>query len=73
MTQERYIYINNDKVAISDLSERQKYLVSQVTDINAKIYQLQLSADQLNIALTSFSQELFRSRSKDDIVPDAIS
>lgn len=73
MTQEQYIYINNDKVAISDLSERQKYLVSQVTDINAKIYQLQLSADQLNIALTSFSQELFRSRSKDDIVPDAIS
>lgn len=73
MTQEQYIYINNDKVAISDLSERQKYLVSQVTDINAKIYQLQLSADQLNIALTSFSQELFRSRAKDDIVPDAIS
>lgn len=73
MTQEQYIYINNDKVAISDLSERQKYLVSQVTDINAKIYQLQLSADQLNIALTSFSQELLRSRAKDGIVPDAIS
>ena len=73
MAQEQYIYINNDKVAISDLSERQKYLVSQVTDINAKIYQLQLSADQLNIALTSFRQELLRSRAKDDIVPDAIS
>ena len=73
MTQEQYIYIDNDKVAISGLSDRQKYLVSQVTDINAKIYQLQLSADQLNIALTSFSQELLRSRAKDDIVPDAIS
>ena len=73
MTQEQYIYIDNDKVAISDLSDRQKYLVSQVTDINAKIYQLQLSADQLNIALTSFSQELLRSRAKDDIVLDAIS
>ena len=73
MNQEQYIYIDNDKVAISDLSDRQKYLVSQVTDINAKIYQLQLSADQLNIALTSFSQELLRSRAKDDIVPDAIS
>ena len=73
MTQEQYIYIDNDKVAISDLSDRQKYLVSQVTDINAKIYQLQLSADQLNIALTSFRQELLRSRAKDDIVPDAIS
>ena len=73
MTQEQYIYIDNDKVAISDLSDRQKYLVSQVTDINAKIYQLQLSADQLNIALTSFSQELLRSRANDDIVPDAIS
>ena len=73
MTQEQYIYIDNDKVAISDLSDRQKYLVSQVADINAKIYQLQLSTDQLNIALTSFSQELLRSRAKDDIVPNAIS
>ena len=73
MTQEQYIYIDNDKVAISDLSDRQKYLVSQVTDINAKIYQLQLSSDQLNIALTSFSQELLRSRANDDIVPNAIS
>ncbi len=71
MSQEQYIYIDNEKVAVSDLSDRQKYLVSQITDINNKMAQLQFNLDQLNVASTAFSKELLRSRAKDDAVTNA--
>lgn len=64
MNSEPFIYIDNEKVFVSELSERQKYLVNQINDIQAKLAQLQFGADQLNVALNVFSDEMKESRKK---------
>jgi hypothetical protein len=72
MNSEQFIFIDNDKVFVSDLTDRQKYLVSQISDIQNKLSQLQFGADQLNVALTVFSDELKASRKKEDLKPDLV-
>lgn len=64
MNSEPFIYIDNEKVFVSELSERQKYLVNQINDIQVKLAQLQFGADQLNVALNVFSDEMKESRKK---------
>lgn len=64
MNSEPFIYIDNEKVFVSELSDRQKYLVNQINDIQAKLAQLQFGADQLNVALNVFSDEMKESRKK---------
>lgn len=54
---------------MSELSDRQKYLVSQISDLQAKLTQVQFSADQLNVALKFFSEELKQSRKKEELEP----
>lgn len=72
MNSEQFIFIDNEKVFVSDLTDRQKYLVSQISDIQNKLSQLQFGADQLNVALTVFSDELKASRKKEDLKPDLV-
>jgi hypothetical protein len=72
MNSEQFIFIDNEKVFVSDLTDRQKYLVSQVSDIQNKLSQLQFSADQLNVALTVYGNELKVSRNKEDLKPDLV-
>lgn len=64
MNSEPFIYIDSEKVFVSELSERQKYLVNQINDIQTKLAQLQFNADQLNVALNVFSDEMKESRKK---------
>jgi len=61
---DQFIYIENEKVHFSELNEEEKYLVSQITDINNKLAQLQFSADQLNASKGAFSAKLIASREK---------
>lgn len=72
MNSEQFIFIDNEKVFASELTDRQKYLVSQISDIQNKLSQLQFSADQLNVALTVYSDELKASRKKEDLKPDLV-
>lgn len=62
MNTDQFIYIDGERVFLSDLNDRQKYLVQQISDIQQKIQQLQFSADQLNAASTVFGDELKKSR-----------
>lgn len=64
MNSDQFIYIDNERVFVNELSNRQKYLVSQISDIQAKLTQVQFNADQLNVALNFFSEELNKSRNK---------
>ncbi len=69
MNPDQFIYIDNERVFMSELSDRQKYLVSQISDLQAKLTQVQFSADQLNVALKFFSEELKQSRKKEELEP----
>jgi len=69
MNPDQFIYIDNERVFMSELSDRQKYLVSQISDLQAKLTQVQFSADQLNVALKFFSEELKHSRKKEELEP----
>lgn len=59
-----FIYIDDQRVHVSDLSDEEKHLVSLLTDINNKMAQLQLSAEQLNAARAVFSDKLVAGRKK---------
>ena len=72
MNSEQFIFIDSEKVFASELNDRQKYLVSQISDIQNKLSQLQFSADQLNVALTVYGDELKASRKKEDLKPDLV-
>jgi F0F1-type ATP synthase beta subunit len=63
---DQFIYIDNEKVHFSELNEEEKYLVSQINDINNKLAQLQFSADQLNASKGAFSAKLIASRKKEE-------
>jgi|APGre2960657404_1045060.scaffolds.fasta_scaffold63326_3 hypothetical protein len=69
MNPDQFIYIDNERVFMSELNDRQKYLVSQISDLQAKLTQVQFSADQLNVALKFFSEELKQSRKKEELEP----
>ena len=69
MNPDQFIYIDNERVFMSELNDRQKYLVSQISDLQAKLTQVQFSADQLNVALKFFSEELKQSRKKEELDP----
>lgn len=69
MNPDQFIYIDNERVFMSELNDRQKYLVSQISDLQAKLTQVQFSADQLNVALKFFSEELKHSRKKEELEP----
>lgn len=61
---DKAIQIENRKVLYSDLSDREKYLVNQIEDINLKIANLQFQADQLTAAKQLFSVELVNSQNQ---------
>ena len=69
MNPDQFIYIDNERVFMSELNDRQKYLVSQISDLQAKLTQVQFSADQLNVALKFFSEEPKQSRKKEELEP----
>lgn len=66
---DQFIYIQNEKVHFSELNEEEKYLVSQISDINTKLSQLQFNADQLNAAKAVFSDKLIANRKKEEQEP----
>ena len=59
---DKAIQIENRKVLYSELSDREKYLVTQIEDINLKLGNLQFQADQLTAARQLFSVELVNSQ-----------
>jgi hypothetical protein len=61
---DKAIQIENRKVLYSELSDREKYLVNQIEDINLKIANLQFQADQLTAAKQLFSVELVNSQNQ---------
>jgi nicotinamide mononucleotide adenylyltransferase len=75
MMQEQTIIIEDQQVALSQLDEKQKYLVAQVTDINSKLAQIKFTEDQLNVAKTIFSNELvasWKSKKKEEKQPEQL-
>lgn len=58
MTTENKITINETEYNVDDLSAEQKYLVSQLQDLNNKQANLQFQLDQIQAAKTVFGNTL---------------
>lgn len=58
MTTENKITINETEYNVDDLTQEQKYLVSQLQDLNSKQVNLQFQLDQIQAAKTVFSNTL---------------
>jgi len=59
---EKSIVIDDKSIPYSELTDRERYLVNQVEDINLKLATLQFQADQLTAAKQLFSVELIDSQ-----------
>jgi len=60
-TQEPAITIDNKEVKISDLSEEQKYLHTQILDLTNKQKRIQFELDQINASLSVFKNAFIES------------
>tara|TARA_R100001443_G_scaffold9517_1_gene19095 strand:- start:357 stop:605 length:249 start_codon:yes stop_codon:yes gene_type:complete len=60
-TQEPAITIDNKEVKISDLSEEQKYLHTQILDLTNKQKRIQFELDQVNASLSVFKNAFIES------------
>ncbi len=58
MTTQNKITINATEYNVDDLTQEQKYLVSQLQDLNSKQANLQFQLDQIQAAKTVFSNTL---------------
>ncbi len=58
MTTENKITINETEYNVDDLTQEQKYLVSQLQDLNSKQANLQFQLDQIQAAKTVFGNTL---------------
>jgi len=61
MTTENKITINETEYTVDDFTPEQKYLVSQLQDLNSKQSNLQFQLDQIQAAKTIFGNTLTQS------------
>ena len=64
MTEEAVIFIDNEEVKLSDLSDEQRYLHSQLLDLRNKEASLKFQLDQVSASISVF-QRAFIEASKE--------
>ena len=64
MTEEAVIFIDNEEVKVSDLSDEQRYLHSQLLDLRNKEASLKFQLDQVAASMSVF-QRAFIEASKE--------
>lgn len=65
------VTINGVEYNEDDFTDQQKYILSQVKDLESKIARLSFEVDQLNVAKMAFSNLIAESlESNDDANPD---
>jgi len=60
-TQEPVVMIDDKEVKVSDLTNQQQYLHSQILDLNNKQKRIQFELDQVNASLSVFQNAFIES------------
>ena len=60
-TQEPVVMIDDKEVKVSDLTNQQQYLHSQILDLNNKQKRMQFELDQVNASLSVFQNAFIES------------
>ena len=69
---ENVINIDGNSYKEEDLDNKQKYLINQIKDLQAKSASLRFQLDQVSVAQSSFTNSLIASlKEKMDIIEDA--
>ena len=61
MTDENIFTLDGNSYKEEDLDAKQKYLIDQIRDLQAKSTQLRFQLDQVSVAQTSFTNSLIAS------------